>query len=90
MAALPSYQEAVGRSDWLEIVAHYVSLRDYASLCRVSRSFHRLFAPRLWNDPLKAARLRGLHPNNGEWQTQGKDGLARWRWLVAWLGFARH
>ena len=66
MATLPSYQEATSRSDWLEIAAPYFAIRDYARLCRVSRSFNRQFAARLWKDPLKAARLLGLHPNSGE------------------------
>ena len=32
MATLPSYQEAVGRGNWLPVVAPYFALRDYARL----------------------------------------------------------
>ena len=66
MTNLPSYQEAVGRQDWLAIVAPYLTIRDYARLCRVSHSFYAQFAARLWNDPLTAARCLGLHPTHGE------------------------
>ena len=69
MATLPSYQEAVGRGNWLPVVAPYFALRDYARLCRVSRAFHAAFAARLWNDPLTAARRLGLHPTHGELPT---------------------
>jgi len=65
MTALPSYQEAVGRADWLPLVAPYLAFRDYAGLCRVSRAFHAQFAARLWNDPLTSARRLGLHPTHG-------------------------
>ncbi|TPX08870.1 uncharacterized protein E0L32_009688 [Thyridium curvatum] len=64
MADLPSYQEAVSRIDWLPIVAPYIPLRDYARLCRVSRRFREQFAARLWNDPLRAVRSLGLHPES--------------------------
>ena len=64
--SLPSYHEAVARSDWLDLVAPYMPISDYAKLCTVCRRFHRQFAPRLWNDPLKAARALGLHPNYGK------------------------
>lgn len=63
---LPSYQEAIGRPDWLPLVAPYVPIRDYARLCRVSRRFYAQFAGRLWKDPLSAVRRLGLHPNSGE------------------------
>jgi hypothetical protein len=56
----PSYREATERQDWLPLVAPYISLRDHASLCLVSRRFYRHFAPRLWNDPV--AVLRVLRP----------------------------
>lgn len=56
----PSYREATERQDWLPLVAPHISLRDHASLCLVSRRFHRHFAPRLWNDPV--AVLRVLRP----------------------------
>ncbi len=65
MASLPSYQEAIQRPDWLELVAPYVSVRDFAGMARVSSRFYGYFAPRLWNDPLTAARRLGLHPDNG-------------------------
>ncbi|KAK4101854.1 hypothetical protein N658DRAFT_495788 [Parathielavia hyrcaniae] len=49
---LPSYQDATTRPDWLEIVAPYIPIRQYASLCLVSKRFFHHFAPRLWNDPM--------------------------------------
>ncbi|KAK4187608.1 hypothetical protein QBC35DRAFT_532426 [Podospora australis] len=51
----PSYQDATRRPDWLEFVAPYVPIKDYARLCLVSRRFYGHFAPRLWNDPLTTA-----------------------------------
>lgn len=65
MTSLPSYQEAVARSDWLEIAGPYVPVRDYASLCLVSRRFYNQFAPRLWIDPIRMVRLLGLDPGDG-------------------------
>lgn len=65
MASLPSYQDAVRAPDWLELVAPFVSVRDYRSLCPVDKRFYRLFAPRLWNDPLTAVRQLGLDPSDG-------------------------
>ncbi|KAM7186356.1 hypothetical protein V8F20_011423 [Naviculisporaceae sp. PSN 640] len=56
----PSYLDATRRQDWLELVAPYVSVRDYTNLCLVSKRFYDLFAPRLWHDPLTAARTLGL------------------------------
>ncbi|KAK0748527.1 hypothetical protein B0T21DRAFT_398594 [Apiosordaria backusii] len=51
----PSYQEATRRLDWVELIAPYVPIREYARLCLVDRRFYRHLAPRLWNDPLAAA-----------------------------------
>ena len=65
MASLPSYQEAVGRSDWLELVAPHASVADLPSLCLVSKRFYDRFSCRLWADPLRAARLLGLDPAEG-------------------------
>ncbi|KXX78900.1 hypothetical protein MMYC01_202008 [Madurella mycetomatis] len=48
----PSYQDATKRLDWLELVAPYVQVKEYACLCLVSSRFYHQFAPRLWNDPL--------------------------------------
>ncbi|KAK1976013.1 hypothetical protein LZ30DRAFT_604308 [Colletotrichum cereale] len=68
MAALPSYQDAVSRLDWLQLVASYVGDKDLASLCSVNRRFYAVFAPRLWNDPLIAVRRLGLDPSDDlEW-----------------------
>ncbi|KAK2011813.1 hypothetical protein LZ32DRAFT_659294 [Colletotrichum eremochloae] len=68
MATLPSYQDAVSRLDWLQLVASYVEDKDLASLCSVNRRFYALFAPRLWNDPLVAVRRLGMHPSDDlEW-----------------------
>ncbi|KAF6822020.1 hypothetical protein CPLU01_12265 [Colletotrichum plurivorum] len=64
MAELPSYQDAVTRLDWLELVAPYVEDKDFASLCCVSKRFYAVFAPRLWNDPLVAVRRLGLDPSD--------------------------
>jgi hypothetical protein len=69
MADLPSYFDAVRRPDWLPLVAPHVRPRDYAACCRVAAAWHVQFAPRLWNDPLVAARQLGLHPNDGEQYT---------------------
>jgi hypothetical protein len=65
MASLPSYEDAVSRLDWLELVVRYVSVRDFRSLCLVNTHFYRVFAPRLWNDPLRARRVIGLDPSDG-------------------------
>ncbi|RFU72096.1 leucine rich repeat domain containing [Trichoderma arundinaceum] len=35
--ALPSYQDAVSRSDWLQLAAPYMAYTDYPALCRVNR-----------------------------------------------------
>ncbi|KAH8878991.1 hypothetical protein GQ53DRAFT_55861 [Thozetella sp. PMI_491] len=68
MASLPSYQEATQGPDWLELVAPHVAVKHYARLCRVSSRFYNQFAPRLWNDPLTAARVLGLDPDHDlEW-----------------------
>lgn len=64
-ASLPSYEEAVSGGHWLNLVAPYVAVQDYPKLCRVSRRFYDLFAPRLWRDPLQTVRRLGLHPNDG-------------------------
>ncbi|KAG6360233.1 hypothetical protein INS49_011289 [Diaporthe citri] len=56
MEQLPSYQDATGKKQWLELVAPYIDPSDYQSLCCVSRQFHSLFAPRAWKDPLAVVR----------------------------------
>jgi hypothetical protein len=66
MAGLPSYEEATARPDWLALVAPYVNFRDYWRLSLVNRHFWRIFAPRLWENPLKTVRLAGLDPSDGE------------------------
>ncbi|KAK2071587.1 hypothetical protein P8C59_005996 [Phyllachora maydis] len=66
MATLPSYQDAVRRGDWLALAAPYTALRDAAGLSRVSTSFYRAFAPRLWSDPVRAARRLGLGHDDGD------------------------
>lgn len=65
MAGLPSYEEATTRQDWLDLVAPYVSFKDYRSLSLVSSRFWRIFAPRLWDNPLQSVRLAGLDPSDG-------------------------
>ncbi|KAK1832767.1 hypothetical protein QBC39DRAFT_255956 [Podospora conica] len=62
----PSYREATERQDWLRLVAPYISLRDHASLCLVSRRFYRHFAPRLWNDPVAVLRVVRPHADCDE------------------------
>jgi hypothetical protein len=62
-AYLPSYEDATIRPNWLQLVAPYLPVREYARLCLVSRRFYHQFAPRLWNDPLTAAAL--IHRDNG-------------------------
>ena len=66
MADLPSYEEATTRQDWLELVAPYVSFRDYCSLSLVNSRFWHIFAPRLWENPLRTVRLAGLDPSDGK------------------------
>lgn len=65
MEQLPSYGEATGRKDWLDVVAPYVDVRDYPNLCRVSTRFYLHFAPRLWKDPVCTIRALRLRPENG-------------------------
>jgi hypothetical protein len=65
-AALPSYHDAIRRTDWLDLVTPYCYPRDYAALCRVSTRFYARFARRLWSSPLRMARALGLHRENGE------------------------
>lgn len=67
----PTYQEATNPPDWLSIVAPYVPIRCYAKLCRVSKNFNREFYPRLWNDPVFAARSVGVRPANGKREATG-------------------
>ncbi|EAQ86983.1 hypothetical protein CHGG_08236 [Chaetomium globosum CBS 148.51] len=45
IADLPSYQDAITRPDWLELVAPYIPPRDYPRLCLVSQRFYHQFAP---------------------------------------------
>lgn len=61
---LPSYQEATRRLDWVELIAPYVPIREYARLCLVNRRFYRHLAPRLWNDPLATASTSAGRPVN--------------------------
>ncbi|PON23677.1 hypothetical protein TGAM01_v207324 [Trichoderma gamsii] len=56
---LPSYQQATSRGDWLRLAAPYVAFTDYPSLCRVSRHFWSVFAPRIWRDPRAASGWLG-------------------------------
>ena len=66
MADLPSYEEAITRQDWLALVAPYVSFHDYCSLSLVNNRFWQIFAPLLWENPLKTVRLAGLDPSDGK------------------------
>ncbi|KAH6608194.1 leucine rich repeat domain containing [Trichoderma cornu-damae] len=67
---LPSYQQAVSRGDWLQLVAPYVAVADYPSLSRVNRRFWSVFAPRTWRDPRATSRHLG-------WDRDG-DALSWW------------
>ncbi|KAF3361039.1 hypothetical protein VdG1_01048 [Verticillium dahliae VDG1] len=60
----PSYQDAISRLDWLALVAPYVAVTDYPHLCSVNSHFCSVFAPRLWNDPLRSVRVLGLEPSH--------------------------
>ncbi|KAM0330924.1 hypothetical protein ACHAQA_003881 [Verticillium albo-atrum] len=60
----PSYQDAVRRLDWLALVAPYVAVTDFPSLCSVNSHFRNVFGPRLWNDPLRTVRTLGLDPSH--------------------------
>ncbi|TEA15833.1 hypothetical protein C8034_v002004 [Colletotrichum sidae] len=64
MAQLPSYQDAVSKLDWLELVGPHIECRDFANLCSVNKRFYAVFAPRLWNDPLVTVRQLGLKPSD--------------------------
>lgn len=66
-ASLPSYHEAITRLDWLQPVAPYVRFADYRALCLVSRRFWAVFAPRLWTNLLRSARLSGLQSGDGKY-----------------------
>ncbi|KAL7943794.1 hypothetical protein V8C42DRAFT_328461 [Trichoderma barbatum] len=59
MDVLPSYQQATTRPDWLQLAAPFIAFTDYPSLCRVSRRFWLVFAPRLWRDPCAASKRLG-------------------------------
>ncbi|KAI1374756.1 hypothetical protein F4677DRAFT_455234 [Hypoxylon crocopeplum] len=64
METLPSYEEAIGSPDWLDLVAPYIPVVDWPRCCLVDRRFYRQFVPRLWQDPLVTIRHLGLHPND--------------------------
>jgi hypothetical protein len=66
MDSLPSYQEAIAKSDWLNLVAPYCNFDDYRALCLVNRRFQQIFAPRLWKDLFISARLAGVDPGDGK------------------------
>jgi len=66
MGDLPSYHEATAEVDWLGLVGSYLQMRSLPACCLVNRRFYRLFAPRLWQDPLCAIRQLGLNPNDGK------------------------
>lgn len=66
MEQLPSYQDATGKKQWLELVVPYIDPSDYQSLCCVSRQFHSHFAPRAWKDPLAVVRTLNRDTAYGE------------------------
>lgn len=49
---LPSYQQATGVQDWLDLVAPYIDIHDYRNLCLVNKRFFTIFAPFLFRSPL--------------------------------------
>ncbi|KAJ0125085.1 hypothetical protein J7T55_006429 [Diaporthe amygdali] len=77
MEQLPSYQDAAGKKQWLELVAPYVDPSDYNSLCCVSRHFRRHFAPRVWKDPLAVVR------------TSNRDTAYDYQWYSKFLAHIR-
>ncbi|KAK3392265.1 hypothetical protein B0T20DRAFT_472122 [Sordaria brevicollis] len=58
---IPTYEEATRPVDWLQLAGPFISIQDYARLCRVSRHFCDYFLPRLWADPF--AICYALEPN---------------------------
>ena len=56
----------MGQKDWLDVVASYVAIKDYRSLCLVCKRFYNRFAPRLWKDPLQTVRALGLDEGDGK------------------------
>ena len=46
----PSYESAVSRDYW-KAVALYIPSSDLCAACRVSRQWHKTFAPYLWGNP---------------------------------------
>ncbi|KAH6885747.1 hypothetical protein B0T10DRAFT_83567 [Thelonectria olida] len=60
MEALPSYQEATTRPDWLPLVAPYLPPNEYPTLCQVNRQFWQVFAPRIWGNVFRTVRRAGL------------------------------
>lgn len=70
MEQLPSYQDATGKKQWLELVVPYIDHSDYQSLCCVSRQFHGIFAPRAWKDPLAVVRTLNRDTAYGEYSAQ--------------------
>ncbi|KAH7320868.1 hypothetical protein B0I35DRAFT_201212 [Stachybotrys elegans] len=63
-SSLPSYRAATTPVHWLEQIAPYVDFTDYPALCLVNHHCWGIFAPLLWNDLLRAARLSGLDPSD--------------------------
>lgn len=80
MAQLPSYEDAVSRLDWLELVAPYVPVSELSRLCSVNRHFYNVFASRLWNDPLTTVRKLGLDPSDGKCVLLPHALICRRRW----------
>ncbi|KAK4122564.1 hypothetical protein N657DRAFT_620440 [Parathielavia appendiculata] len=60
---LPSYEDATTSPDWLDLVAPYIPIQQYASLCVVSKRFYHQFARRLWNDPITVICLLKPSPD---------------------------
>lgn len=67
---LPSYQQATGVQDWLDLVAPYVDIHDYRNLCLVNKRFFTIFAPFVFRSPLDmAGQLNGAgDPDRGEFR----------------------
>lgn len=54
------------------LVAPYVHVHDYYSLCLVQKSFYAIFAPLLFKDPLVMVASLGKYDLN-----QGESGIDR-------------
>lgn len=71
MSDLPSYEQATAKQDWLTLVAPYVQLQDYTSLCLTSHECWNIFAPRMWWDVLYSVHVRSANQEEGKRREDG-------------------